>query len=116
MRETLRPADDVANGISIATAAFMALAPTLLLQARYSREHEREADRYGASMLQANGISPRALANILAKLEAAHTAKPPRTRSDARGQDHDENIVGDYLSSHPATRERIEALNRPRQQ
>ncbi|MEQ1774287.1 MAG: M48 family metallopeptidase, partial [Burkholderiales bacterium] len=35
--------------------------PTLLLQARYSRNHEREADEFGAAMLKANGISPRRL-------------------------------------------------------
>jgi Zn-dependent protease with chaperone function len=54
-------------------------APTLLLQARYSRDHEREADNYGADMLKANGISPRRLADMLAKLEASHRAKADKS-------------------------------------
>jgi Zn-dependent protease with chaperone function len=93
--------------------------PTLLLQARYSRNHEREADHFGAAMLKANGISPRRLADMLGKLEASHRAKSgekavnkdkdgtPSARRDA----DDSNSIGDYLASHPATRERIELLN-----
>lgn len=93
--------------------------PTLLLQARYSRDHEREADRYGAVMLKANGISPRRLADMLALLEAAHRDKaqkaeegrqkePGKTAAE-RGTER--GSIGDYLASHPATRERIDALN-----
>ncbi|MBM3343192.1 MAG: M48 family metallopeptidase [Betaproteobacteria bacterium] len=93
--------------------------PTLLLQARYSREHELEADAFGAAMLTANGISPKRLADMLAKLEASHRAKvdesgkdkdhiPPQTESDKARR----GSIGDYLASHPATRERIEALKK----
>jgi Zn-dependent protease with chaperone function len=91
--------------------------PTFLLQAHYSRDFEREADAYGAALLKANGLSPKLLAGMLEKLEAAHQrqvaeesgmpekdAKAPVT---ARGTG-----LGDYMASHPATRERIEALNR----
>jgi len=91
--------------------------PTLLLQARYSRNHETEADHFGAAMLKANGISPQRLAQMLEKLEAAHRAKAAAksdkdktaTESQAR-----RGGIGDYLASHPATRERIEALNNAR--
>ena len=72
--------------------------PTLLLQAGYSREHEREADEYAAAMFRFNGIPPSRLGDMLAKLEAAH------------GGGDDEAGALDYLSSHPVTRERIEAL------
>lgn len=84
--------------------------PALLLQARYSRDHERDADNYGAAMLKANGISPRRLADILAKLEASHRSKsdkPEKPGTDNTAQ----RGIGDYLASHPATRERIDALN-----
>ena len=78
--------------------------PTLLLQARYSRNHEREADEFGAAMLKINGISPRRLGEILGKLEASHRAKSGKPDTDKDGS------VGDYLASHPATRERLNTL------
>jgi Zn-dependent protease with chaperone function len=84
--------------------------PALLLQLRYSREHEREADRYAAALLKANGISPRRLGDMLARLEAAH-----RGAADGSVPPQEERRRGsmpDYYSSHPATRERIEALSR----
>lgn len=98
--------------------------PTLLLQARYSRNHEREADQFGAAMLKANGMSPRRLADMLAKLEAAHRA--PRGKDDgtstpggnkgnedsAGSPDSATSSPGDYLKSHPATQERIDELNK----
>jgi len=91
-----------------------AAVPTLVLQARYSREHEREADAYGAAMLEASGISRRRLATLLAKLEALHAE---RSASPAAGEQasQGENLVRDYLSSHPATRERIDWLERGRE-
>jgi len=78
--------------------------PVLLLQARYSREHELEADRFGAAILKANGIAPRRLGDMLLKLEIAH-----RTR---QGDTHprEPNSISDYYASHPATEERIKAL------
>jgi Zn-dependent protease with chaperone function len=84
--------------------------PALLLQLRYSREHEREADRYAAALLKANGISPRRLGDMLARLEAAHRGAaddsvPPQEERRRRS-------IPDYYSSHPATQERIEALSR----
>jgi Zn-dependent protease with chaperone function len=87
-------------------------APTLLLQARYSRDHEREADNYGADMLKANGISPRRLADMLTKLEAAHLSKVEKAAEKERSPPAaDKPRISDYLASHPATRERIDALN-----
>lgn len=77
--------------------------PALLLQARYSREHEREADRYAATVLKANAIPPQRLADMLGRLEASHA----ECASDEKAA---ESSGLDYLASHPATRERIEAL------
>jgi Zn-dependent protease with chaperone function len=93
--------------------------PTLLLQARYSRDNEREADQYGAAMLKANGLSPRRLADMLGKLEAAHRDKHKDgkdDKNDTRQTDpdkaaDDKSSASDYLKSHPATKERIDALN-----
>lgn len=74
-------------------------APIALLQARHSRELEAEADAEAARKLRAVGIEPSKLADALEKLAAAHGDKTDR-----------EDDWRDYLSSHPANRERIRAL------
>lgn len=83
--------------------------PTLLLQARYSRGHESEADRFAAAMLKANGISPRRLGDMLMRLEAAHRTRPG-DESKRPQEDRGSPPLADYYSSHPATKERIDAL------
>ncbi|TCJ18018.1 M48 family metallopeptidase [Parasulfuritortus cantonensis] len=80
-------------------SSFAAGLPTMLLEAGYSRDHEREADAYAANMLRRNGIPAARLGDMLVRLEAAHR--------DAVASD---GSALDYLSSHPASRERIEAL------
>lgn len=80
--------------------------PTMLLQARYSRDHEREADAYAAAMLRANGLPAHRLADMLDRMEQAHMSKQDG------GEDDQLEELGGYLASHPATRERIEALER----
>lgn len=84
-------------------SSLAASVPAALLQAKFSREHEAAADAYGARMLEANGLSPALLASMLEKLEASHGGPGAATEKGS---------VSDYLSSHPATRERIEALRR----
>lgn len=83
-------------------SSLLAAAPAALLQANYSRDFEREADAYAVAMLKANGIAPARLADLLERLEASrHKAAP------AAGE---EASFSDYLSSHPATAERLRAL------
>ncbi|MBL8494288.1 MAG: M48 family metallopeptidase [Rhodocyclaceae bacterium] len=77
-------------------STLLAAAPAALLQARYSRGMESEADTWGAAMLRENGMSPGLLASILERLESAH-----------RGKGID---VPEYLNSHPETEARIRAL------
>lgn len=79
--------------------------PTLMLQMRYSRDHEREADVYAARMLKENGISPARLADMLSRLEQAHASQTAQQKKAA-----EEPGLSDYFASHPATRERIQAL------
>lgn len=81
--------------------------PTLMLQMRYSRDHEREADTYAASMLKENGISPVRLADMLMRLEQAHASRTEQQEKAA-----EESGLSDYFASHPATRERIQALEK----
>lgn len=87
-------------------------APAALLQARHSRELEAEADAMAALRLRRAGIPSTRLADMLEKLSAAHGAAI-RGRA-AKDADEDEAETGwlGYLSSHPATRERIAALRR----
>lgn len=76
----------------------LAAAPTLLIQEKYSRELEAEADEYGATLLAANGLSPALLADALESLEKQHHGAAPPS----------------YLANHPPTEERIGALRRHR--
>ena len=79
----------------------VASAPTVLLQAKYSRDFEREADGYAADVLNANGIALGHLADIL---ERFGSQKPT---------DGSPRLTGpDYLSTHPATAERLDFLRR----
>lgn len=80
---------DIASTTSIAAAA-----PTVLLRAKYSRDDERDADRFAIALLRKGDINPANFAAILARLEK----KRPR-----RG------AFPGFLASHPATPER-EAL------
>ena len=81
----------------VGTASSLAAAlPTLLLQTKFSRDFETEADEYAARYLQSVHISPKHLANLLQRL----------ARKNTKGES---NLVG-FLSSHPLTAERIKRL------
>ncbi|AMK75256.1 MULTISPECIES: M48 family metallopeptidase [Methylomonas] len=84
-------------------SSLLAVAPTVLLETRYSRDFERRADAFAAELLGANGIPVSRLADILQKLEDAH-------QTAATKQPIESVEVMDYLSSHPNTEERIKRL------
>lgn len=90
--------------------------PTLLLQARYSRTHELEADSYGAELIMANGISAKRLAEMLEILEADRhrRLREQREKAGAAGDElqtpTQRGRSAGYLDSHPATEERIRRL------
>jgi Zn-dependent protease with chaperone function/TPR repeat protein len=84
------------TGDIASTTSLAASAPALLLQTKYSRDYEREADRFAIDLLQQAGISPQNFAAILERLERKHGRRP--------------GLPG-FLSSHPPTAER-EALAR----
>lgn len=88
----------------------LAAAPAALMQARHSRELEAEADALAAERLRRAGMRPASLADMLEKLGAAQGAKTRGRAAQESGEDGT-GWLG-YLSSHPATRERIEALRR----
>lgn len=68
--------------------------PTLLVQNRYSREFERQADRYAVDQLKQQQIPPQALTRILTLL---HQNSPADSQYS-------------YLSSHPSLSERVKLI------
>lgn len=81
-------------------SSLMAAAPAVLLQAKYSRDLEREADAYAVAVLDANGIERRHFARMLMLLE----------RAQLEGASSGAGAVTSYLSTHPVTAERLDAL------
>ena len=77
---------DVASATSLAAAA-----PTLVLQTKFSRDNEREADAYAIELLRRAGIAPHHFGAILARMEAQAPRGP---------------MLPSFLSTHPATEER----------
>ena len=112
-------------------STLLAATPAAILGAKYSRDMEREADSYGIALMRRNNLSPCYLATILDKLEASFVAKQqqtiakiksplekssgklPKKNSSTKNSSTDNKTfshISDYLSSHPATPERMRAL------
>jgi Zn-dependent protease with chaperone function len=89
-------------------SGLLATAPAIIAQAKYSRDMEREADIYAEQTMLANGLSPCLLGTMLDKLEAAHLAKFKEQHPVADADKADAAM--DYLSSHPATKERMSLM------
>ncbi len=83
------------TGDVVSMSALAAALPTLLIEAKYSRAFETEADDYALVYMREHNISPRHLITIFQRLENVST-----TPDGALA----------YLSSHPATKERITRL------
>jgi Zn-dependent protease with chaperone function len=76
-----------------------AVGATMLLQSKFSRDFEEEADAFAVRTLPKAAIEPAALADILERLEKS---RPEGEFSDAK--------VLDYIKSHPPTDERIHRI------
>lgn len=70
--------------------------PTFLVEQRYSRAFEYEADAFALAWMTAHGVAPAHLASILERL--AH-----ESGGDVEG-------FAQYLSTHPSMRERVKAI------
>lgn len=111
-------------GISVLIVAFTSdlnaitqlilAAPAFLLQMDYSREFERQADEYALQEMDRLNISRQSFAEILRKLEASYQHKDADENSAGSDQklDNSKKFIR-YLSSHPATDERIERILAP---
>jgi Zn-dependent protease with chaperone function len=85
--------------------------PAVLMQMRYSREHELEADRFALSALQKACLPPRAFADILQRLEAqaVEAANDKSAESNASPNPKQKTpSISEMLSSHPDTQLRIQ--------
>lgn len=80
------------TGDIFSSASLAAALPTALLEAKYSRDFEREADLFAMEYLKSQGIAPKYFADLLLRLQ---------------GQRDSANDLPNFLSSHPATEERI---------
>lgn len=87
------------TGDIFSKSALSATLPNFLVQMKYSRAFEIEADRFALDYLKAHKISPQYFADILMRLE--------------RGQSLTGNTF-EYLSSHPATKKRIIMFQHPK--
>jgi len=105
-------------------SSVIAAAPAAVLQARYSQGLESEADAFAALLLEAHGLSPELLAQMLEKLQAAAgktktkgskaaSAQTAEEKSAKQDRDDDDRWTP-YLSTHPAADERILALRQAR--
>lgn len=90
----------VTGDVSSATALGGAV-PAFLLQSRFSREFEAEADAHAIELMHRAGLPASHLAAMLEKLEASH-----RHADD----EPDEGGVLDYIGSHPPTRDRVKTI------
>jgi predicted Zn-dependent protease len=77
-------------------SGLVATLPPLMLDLHYSRSSEREADLYAAHWLEASGLEAASLASALERLSDVKDDEPA------------------YLSTHPATAERIARLREVR--
>ncbi len=72
--------------------------PTLMVQLKFSREFETEADDFAIRYLKDNNISTEPLLELLKSLDKKY--------------DEEDTGISNYFSSHPATIERIKKLKR----
>jgi Zn-dependent protease with chaperone function len=81
-------------------SAFGGALPAFLLQTKFSREFEAEADAHAIKMMRAAGLDPVHLARVLESLAKEH------------GESKSEMLK--YLRSHPPTPERLRAIEQAR--
>ena len=85
-------------GDIVSITSLAAALPTMLLQAKYSRDFEAEADEFALGYMQRNGVPLDAFAAILLRMDEKAAAKDAPV----------------YLSTHPATRERAQRFRATR--
>lgn len=86
-----------ATGDLVGVEELLVLLPNLMLESKYSREAEHEADDFAYDLMLKEGIPLSSFADIMERLTA-----------ESQSSDEEDNKqTSDFLSSHPATEERI---------
>lgn len=83
-------------GDAVGMTFLAAAVPAMLLDARYSRAFEAEADDYAFALLARHGVSPQVFADLMRRFAA-----------DRRGAAGRDDPLMRYFASHPATEQRI---------
>jgi Zn-dependent protease with chaperone function len=107
-------------GDAEAMESFSVLLFYVLLDTKYSRDYEREADAFVLEYAQKYSKSiASGFLNIMERIEASEPAlfkiKPenraePKEKSEELEKDTDRDSLFDYLSTHPITQERLESF------
>jgi predicted Zn-dependent protease len=91
------------TGDIVSVTSLSAALPTALIDAKFSRDFEREADDAACAYLRQKGIPVSHYVAILSRLQ---TELEKKSSATVKGEDPFRN----YLSSHPATEERIRRI------
>ena len=87
------------TGDITSVSSLAATMPTVLVEAKYSRDFEREADDAAVAYLKKRKVPVQVYAEMLGRLDAAHWKEREAAQS-----------LGDLLSSHPETKERVQRV------
>jgi len=87
----------ILTGDAVSSSSFAVVLPTALVQAKFSRDFESEADQFAVKLLQSHHIPPVNLATILIRLQ--------------RNSGHSDTGESDFLSSHPGLKDRIKMID-----
>ncbi|HEX8961025.1 MAG TPA: M48 family metallopeptidase [Geobacteraceae bacterium] len=91
----------VFTGDILSASSLSATLPTMLVDAKFSRDFETEADDAAVAYLKGHHIPISAYAEMLARLQAEHTRQEAE-----RGK----GLVGDFFATHPVTRDRVNRI------
>ncbi len=94
-------------GDAVGITHLAVMLPTVLLQTGYSRDFEYEADTYAFQRLKQTGSSPKYFAEIMTRLEEHRNKGGGLPGGGKRDKPAGGSGALDYLSTHPATAERI---------
>lgn len=91
-------------------SSVVAALPTVLLDQKYARDFEREADTYAIALLQANAIPLTPLADLFVRMGGSAAHDPGDAHKGARASPDTTSASGGFFSSHPSDAERIARL------
>jgi Zn-dependent protease with chaperone function len=104
----------ITGDVSSADELVLAL-PNILMDSSYSRDHEWEADTYALKTMQKRGIPTSRFADIMERLESYQAEFETKPDGNDKSADNNEYKNADdmdydwldYMSSHPANKDRI---------